>query len=483
MAAETAQSTPSQSSLNQRPQGCTCPPYPTIDLTDQYRRLFLSTLSSKSPSDSDIKQSNSVLLSSSSVSRRQLLDAFRHYGLFHVVVRNPPSGSHLTSLVGDVEARTKRLFEPQFLSRDGRIPASSTGGALPDGGLHTVCFSSPEKSYSGGDSRILEATYRGRTAESGGTNGESEPKQSWEFRRCRGLVSIAEKGDEIGAQSEGGLLDETLPKWTDALHSVATTVVDTLGIPPSAVLNGRDCSCRSRPHAGNARAGGCHCCAIDLLRVFRYDSLTNARDQSDRPGSSEHTDWGSLTVVWQDCSGGLQAWCAECQRWNDVPVPPGGCTASTEEGGKIRGEEEVRLFVHVGDFLSLSSGSAWPSPKHRVLCPLRDRSVDTNSSNDIMLAGRSSLVYFAYPPPGASISDTGPILAKVEEGASRMDESAALAMLPYQHYMLLKDQSSKADGEECLNGKETQAKLVFDRIHSVPFDDVIRRKWNQVQRG
>eukprot|EP00554_Chaetoceros_debilis_P010665 CAMPEP_0194109020 /NCGR_PEP_ID=MMETSP0150-20130528/8623_1 /TAXON_ID=122233 /ORGANISM="Chaetoceros debilis, Strain MM31A-1" /LENGTH=69 /DNA_ID=CAMNT_0038797877 /DNA_START=33 /DNA_END=239 /DNA_ORIENTATION=+ len=59
---------------------------------------------------------------------------------------------------------------------------------------------------------------------------------------------------------------------------------------------------------------------MDLLRVFRYDAMTNARQQYAHLGSSPHTDWGSLTVVWQDSMGGLQIYCHDCDKWNDVDV-------------------------------------------------------------------------------------------------------------------------------------------------------------------
>jgi isopenicillin N synthase-like dioxygenase len=35
-------------------------------------------------------------------------------------------------------------------------------------------------------------------------------------------------------------------------------------------------------------------------------------------GSSPHTDWGTLTVVWQDNKRGLQTHCDACNVWLDV---------------------------------------------------------------------------------------------------------------------------------------------------------------------
>lgn len=384
-----------------------------------------------------------------------------------------------------MDAEIERLFDVDFLTRVARIPAQEGGG--PDGGLHTTRLLSPP-----GSGGLLQATYRGRTAESGGTEGSAEPKQSWEFRRCRGgdaasahsssSVDNNEPAKNSPSSASEEILAKTLPRWTDALHSVATAVVDALGVPPGSVLARTGCSghcslSEKQPISGRQMEG----CCVDLLRVFRYDALPTDSDRAERHGSSEHTDWGSLTVVWQDGSGGLQAWCVACQRWNDVP--PARSTKSFDEGEAEEREELVELFVHVGDFLSLASGSSWPSPRHRVLCPVRDISGGVNVCDEGSIEGRSSLVYFAYPPPGVCMAGIEPILSLLKNDESQDNESELQATLPYRHYMLLQDQSSGSDRGEGVEVKEARARAVYDRIRNTPFDEVIQEKWGQVQRG
>ena len=80
-------------------------------------------------------------------------------------------------------------------------------------------------------------------------------------------------------------------------------------------------------------------------------------------GSSPHTDWGYLTLILQDATGGLQV--QHNGKWMDVPHVPNS------------------LVINAGDFLSMISGGRYTSPVHRVLSP---RSKD-----------RTSFVLFYYP--------------------------------------------------------------------------------------
>jgi hypothetical protein len=165
-------------------------------------------------------------------------------------------------------------------------------------------------------------------------------------------------------------------------------------------------------------------------------------------GLSPHTDWGTLTVMWQDNKGGLQTHCDACDVWSEVDASSssslngvGGVVTNdgtTTTGGDDGDHDHVdaRFFVHVGNFLSLatikidmipdddddgdgdikiSRGPEWPSPRHQVLCPRRA----TDGVN--ILKGRTAegdaddcrrlLVYFAYPPPGISLDDVQRVMA------------------------------------------------------------------------
>ena len=269
--------------------------------------------------------------------------------------------------------------------------------------------------------------YRGRMAESG--SGQEEPKQSWEVRRCC-----------QGSTEELPILHQ----WTRALHSIAVVVTRVLQLSPNLLLNEDSCHCATNEEQR---------CNIDLLRVFLYDDVT---DEDASMGSSPHTDWGSWTVVWQDDVGGLQTYCHEHGTWVNVPAPP---------------LEASRVFfvVHVGDVTSLAMGRAhrresqedtqlpivvWPSPRHRVLSP-------TNS------VPRSSLVYFAYPPPDMSLEN-------MEEALAAYTEDEASVVVPYNEYFVLQNQS--------INGSTSVPEETYAAIRSRPLGGVFSEKWQEVQR-
>ncbi len=462
------------------------------------------------------------------------------------------------------------------------------GGAMPrpggegDDGTATVAPA--------GYSTAMTATFRGRIAESGdGGHPAPEPKLSWEFRRCQPASptspssmtgaeaatdprrphrdELDDDADDIyqeedcidGDGASYGEIWGLLPTWTEALHTVASVVIDLLGIPPNVALAGEGCRCRHRtaPNGeGFDGGGGGGPCNVDLLRAFRYDAVgpeKNKRDDDDDDdgqkddddrssaealGSSPHTDWGTLTVVWQDDRGGLQTHCRMCDAWSDVDASPpssSSCSSSKSSngggecaaaGGKgedvdfdVQSEISASFFVHVGDFLSLATmavdddggggggrgGSVWPSPRHRVLCPAptsprrRDEGEEgeCNGREGEREDCRRSLVYFAYPPPGISLDDVRRVVAPLllATTKTRDDDPPLPPVHPppaspsyddlYDRYSLLRDQSRRPlrDAEGVPIASSSAAARVHARIRGMPFDRVIMEKWDQVQRG
>lgn len=228
-------------------------------------------------------------------------------------------------------------------------------------------------------------------------------------------------------------LSTPLHKYMNVLHSIASAVTKVLLLPENTLLQERPCTCNSQVD--------CAKCNIDLMRVFLYDPVHPTL------GSSPHTDWGSWTVVWQDTSGGLQTYCSEHDRYVDV-IPP-------------QGDAKVYFIVHVGDVTSLALAHAskegplvaYPSPMHRVICP---------SST----TPRVSLVYFAYPPPTISLVE---IENALENHSMVMDSKIC-----YDSYFLLQNQTTGSSLED--------SEAVYRRIRTQGLCDVIRAKWDQVQR-
>lgn len=383
---------------------CTCGPHPVVNV--------------------DLR---SISVDHKTCSQR-VQDACNSHGCFHLRLSIPDGqASPLNTLQGDLCLDIGRLFTEDVMA-DAKLN--------PDGGLI-------EASFLAGSSR-RGATYRGRTSESGAAE-QPEPKQSWELRRCHAATNTNEDDALISNIISSRL--QKAEKWTDGLHRAAEIVVELLGIGPNTVLHNGACSC------SDTGCGDDKCC-MDLMRVFRYDALASDETRASHPGSSAHSDWGSLTIVWQDTSGGLQTYCHECDKWSDV-------AALSSDLGNGLPKNTVNLFVHVGDFLSLATGGEYPSPRHQVLCPLRKE----GSSKD----SRCSLVYFAYPPLGVSLEDT-----KAKLNAEKSSQTSK-APIHYERYSLLQNQSAQSS-------EATLHRDVFQRIQNQPFEEAIKEKWGQVQR-
>jgi len=260
-----------------------------------------------------------------------------------------------------------------------------------------------------------QSIYRGRDAESGSSSAaETEPKQSLEWQRRWGK-------DEVKSD-----VDKVLCQWTNFMHEAAKDVRECLGLSSDLMAHDEE--------EQNS---------IDLLRMFRYDGVSG--DCSSSLGSSAHTDWGALTIVYQDLVGGLQRYCPVHETWIDVlPVP-----------NRVG---YVTMFVHVGDFLSISSGGRWLSPRHRVVSPIQKT--------------RFSNVYFVYPKPGISFE-----FAETEFSSLFGRQTNLLTSeKSYSFYSLLQNQA-KVSSE----GLSSSTNL-FETFRSKGFETLIEEKWMQVQR-
>ncbi|HYJ99887.1 MAG TPA: 2-oxoglutarate and iron-dependent oxygenase domain-containing protein [Burkholderiaceae bacterium] len=83
-----------------------------------------------------------------------------------------------------------------------------------------------------------------------------------------------------------------------------------------------------------------------LLRLFNYPARAVPKDIDAGWGVGEHTDYGLLTLLWQDDVGGLQV--RDGERWIDAPPLPGS------------------FVCNVGDMLDRMTGGRWRSLPHRV---------------------------------------------------------------------------------------------------------------------
>jgi isopenicillin N synthase-like dioxygenase len=83
-----------------------------------------------------------------------------------------------------------------------------------------------------------------------------------------------------------------------------------------------------------------------LFRVFHYPALSLEAASRSMWSVGEHTDYGFLTILWQDDSGGLQVKTRD--RWIDAPPIPGS------------------FVCNIGDMLQRVTGGLYRSTPHRV---------------------------------------------------------------------------------------------------------------------
>ena len=452
--------------------GCSCSPYPCIDISSIFKINNTNSKNNNSNNKEIISKENEHEIH---LLQHTLKEACSKYGCFHIRIdtsvlskNNNDKKQHdiLSPLIQNQSIIKNEietlLFDQEF------IQSILVDNENCDTTMSTVQFQSKDK-----DSMILNATYRGRSAESGSkksTLRQGEPKQSWEFFRCPSS-SIIKNGFKLQNQQDISRI-QVLQSFVRALHEVVVVVCsDILNLPKNKFI------CEDEIEDGSK----------DLLRAFRYDALTSTEEQESNLGSSSHTDWGCMTAVWQDSKGGLQIYCHEHECWNDVEVDNiDSCDDSI-----------VRLFFHVGDYLSLAMNSTldennnvhprnegntkWSSPTHRVLCPLR-----VCGDNSLTDSCRCSLVYFAYPPNGISIFDAISSLQATDLSSQSdnnvSDKCGLINEFPYHRFMVLNNQSTTASPANDEIDHKQLAKDMFQSVLHQNFDKVIEAKWKQVQR-
>jgi isopenicillin N synthase-like dioxygenase len=77
--------------------------------------------------------------------------------------------------------------------------------------------------------------------------------------------------------------------------------------------------------------------------------------QPDQYRKGPHSDWGTLTILYQDGTGGLEVVDRQSGGWVDVPVIPG------------------TFVVNIGDLMARWTNDHWNSTKHRVRIPPAER--------------------------------------------------------------------------------------------------------------
>jgi isopenicillin N synthase-like dioxygenase len=142
-----------------------------------------------------------------------------------------------------------------------------------------------------------------------------------------------------------------------------------------------------------------------LFRIFHYPALSQEQQHQNEWSVGEHTDYGILTILRQDDSGGLQI--KSQSRWIDAPPIPGA------------------LVCNIGDMLDRMTGGRYRSTPHRV----------RNKSD----RGRLSFPFFFDPNFDAEIGPIEPNLDPNDDSDQRWDGASVHQLSgTYGDYLLRK---------------------------------------------
>lgn len=93
---------------------------------------------------------------------------------------------------------------------------------------------------------------------------------------------------------------------------------------------------------------------VTNLTANHYPPVEGA-PAADQFRKGPHSDWGTLTILYQDGTGGLEVVDGRRGAWVDVPVLPGS------------------FVVNIGDLMARWTNGRWHSTKHRVRVPPPER--------------------------------------------------------------------------------------------------------------
>lgn len=124
-----------------------------------------------------------------------------------------------------------------------------------------------------------------------------------------------------------------------------------------------------------------------LFRIFHYPALSAQQHRQQEWSVGEHTDYGLLTILRQDDSGGLQV--KSQSQWIDAPPIPGS------------------LVCNIGDMLDRMTGGLYRSTPHRV----------RNQSD----RGRLSFPFFFDPNFDAEIHPIDSKAMPIDDSGDRWD--------------------------------------------------------------
>ncbi|ESZ99278.1 hypothetical protein SBOR_0319 [Sclerotinia borealis F-4128] len=284
---------------------------------------------------------------------KALVDACRQVGFVYIINHDIPS-----SLLDEAFAITKRLFD---LSHEEKMQAEHPPGPTVHRGY----------SYPG-----LEKVYQ--VISDDAALGE-------QLRGVRDVKESYEIGSEQNpSQPNIWLPDSTLPHFHPFMqsfyHLLSSTAHEIL-LALGAGLELRDPSFIANFHSGHG----------NQLRLLHYPPIRASEVESGLAvRMPAHSDWGSITMVFQDECGGLEI---------EDPGRPGVFIRADPVRGAI--------VMNVGDLLMRWSNDDLKSTLHRVQIPPLASRYTAIDEGERMTQARYSIPYFCGPDPDKLIEVLG----------------------------------------------------------------------------
>ncbi|CAG8496745.1 13870_t:CDS:2 [Acaulospora colombiana] len=150
----------------------------------------------------------------------------------------------------------------------------------------------------------------------------------------------------------------------------------------------------------------------DILRILHYPAMKNDEIGKDEIRAGSHSDYGSLTILFQKDVGGLELLSntTDPPLWTPAPIIPN------------------HVLINIGDLLEFWSKGLFKSTIHRVVFRTNETSADETSFNDerqkasdLDYQDRYSIAYFCHAEDDVKID---PIPSKIinerDENVSRI---------------------------------------------------------------
>ncbi|KIV98832.1 uncharacterized protein PV09_09403 [Verruconis gallopava] len=207
------------------------------------------------------------------------------------------------------------------------------------------------------------------------TNLDLDSKDENAIEQLRAMVPDMKESLEIGSDAgprypkkpwQNHYPDDSLPGFGKAVSSfyeqcddlhlqILSAIAEGLGLEPGFF----------KPYV----SGGDHC-----LRLLHYPTVPKAvLDKAPAVRAGSHTDYGTVTLLFQDMSGGLQVKNPDGS-WLDVPPKEGA------------------IVVNAGDMLQIWTNDVIKSTHHRVVSP-----PNAPTTEDGCYSARYSIAFFAHP--------------------------------------------------------------------------------------